>query len=473
MGRHWLTGQHPYDIEIGRLVAFPNLVHNGVPLHGIPLQIKDNIATSHEEGMNTTAGSHALLGSEVASDAPVAAKLRKAGAIFIGKTNMSEEPFGSSSGSGVAMAVGLAAGSLDSETDGSIISPSSRNNIVGIKPTVGLASRTRGEIPSLEQAEEFMAGVHTDASLSAVIPISSTQDTVGPMCRSVADAALLLFFIAGKDESDEATKSQPEIPDYMKALDKDALKGKRLGVPRKLIKEPNLVEEEFNKALDILRSLGAEIVDPADFRNAEELKASEYERLVLTVELKVGVNEYISELHKRPSNIDNLTDVIKFNNENKDKELPEPYHTDQSQFYKSEDSKEDEQYYEAVKKDYELRRTKGIDATLKEFELDAIVLPSNYSYATKAAAIAGYPLVSVPLGFHAGTVEPTPNPPTPLHNEAPDLPFGLCFMGTAYSEYQLISLAYAFEQATQVRLKGRKAFAEAIPKTQLKDVMST
>ncbi|KAF8840643.1 amidase signature enzyme [Paxillus ammoniavirescens] len=433
------------------------------PLHGIPLLLKDNIATLHEEVLTSVSGSHALLGSEVVGDAPVAAKLREAGATFIGKTNMSEwanfrgrvpsgfsgrggqtvspyypngDPSGSSSGSGVAMAVGLAAGSLGSETYGSIISPSSRNNVVGIKPTVGLASRTR------------------------VIPISSTQDTVGPMCRSVADAALLLSFIAGKDESDEATKAQPEIPDYLKALDRDALKGKRLGVPRKLIKETmNLVEEEFNKALDILRSLGAEIVDPADFRNTEELKASEYQSLVLTVELKVGVNKYISELRKRPPNISNLADVIKFNNKNKEKELPEPYHTDQSQFYKSEDSKEDEQYYEAVKKDYELGRTEGIDATLKEFGLDAIVtvLPSSY----------------VPLGFYAETVEPTPNPPTPLHNEAPDMPFGLCFMGTAHSEYQLIGLAYAFEQATQVRLKGRKAIAEAIPKTQLKDVMST
>ncbi|KAF9224888.1 amidase signature enzyme [Gyrodon lividus] len=446
------------------------------PLHGIPLLLKDNIATLHEEGMNTTAGSHALLGSEVSGDAPVAAKLRESGAILIGKTNMSEwanfrgqvpsgfsgrggqtlspyypngDPSGSSSGSGVAMAIGLAAGSLGSETDGSIVSPSSKNNIVGIKPTVGLASRTR------------------------VIPISSTQDTTGPMCRSVADAALLLSFIAGKDESDEATKTQPEIPDYMKALDKDALKSKRLGVPRNLIKDNNLVEEEFNKALDILRSLGAEIVDPADFPNGEELEGSEYERLVLTVELKVGVNKYISELRKRPANINNLADLIKFNSENKEKELPEPYHTDQSQFYKSEDSKEDEQYYEAIKKDYELGRTEGIDATLKKFRLDAIVLPSNYGYATKAAAIAGYPLVTVPLGFHSKTVEPTPNPPTPLHTEAPGMPFGLCFMGTAYSEYQLIGFAYAFEQATQVRLKGRKAFVDAIPKTQLKDVMST
>ncbi|KIJ04272.1 hypothetical protein PAXINDRAFT_22446 [Paxillus involutus ATCC 200175] len=358
------------------------------PLHGIPLLIKDNIATLHEEGMNTTAGSYALLGSEVAGDAPVAAKLREAGAIFIGKSNMSEwaeyrgqvpsgfsgrggqtvspyypngDPSGSSSGSGVAMAVGLAAGSLGSETDGSIVLPSSNSNIVGIKPTVGLASRTR------------------------VIPISSTQDTVGPMCRSVADAALLLYFIAGKDENDEATKSQPEIPHYMKALDKDALKGKKIGVPRNLMKENNPDEEDFNKALDILRSLGAEIVDPADFRNAEELKApdlGEYEEVVLTVELKVGVNKYISELRKRPPNINNLADVIKFNNENKDKELPEPYYTDQSQLYKSEDSKEDEQYYEAIKKDYELGRTEGIDATLKEFELDGFVLPSYNANVT-------------------------------------------------------------------------------------------
>ncbi|KAF9238055.1 amidase signature domain-containing protein [Melanogaster broomeanus] len=448
------------------------------PLHGIPLMLKDNIATLHEEGMNTTAGSYALLGSEVSDDAPVAAKLREAGAIFIAKTNMSEwahyrgnvpsgfsgrggqtlspyypngDAFGSSTGSGVAMAIGLAAGSLGSDTTGSIISPSSRSNIVGIRPTVGLASRTR------------------------VIPISSTQDTTGPMCRSVADAALLLSFIAGKDESDEATKDQPEIPDYTQALDKNVLMSKTLGVPRNLIKEDPLAEEEFNKALDTLRSLGAKIVDPADFPNGDELKASEYVNLVLTVELKVGVNNYISGLRKRPVNINSLADVIKFNNDNKEKELPEPYYTDQSQFYKSENSKEDEQYYEAIKKGYELGRAEGIDATLKKFKLDGIILPSSssYDFVTKTAAIAGYPLVTVPLGFVSDTFEPIPNPPTPLHTEAPGMPFGLCFMGTAYSEYQLISFAYAFEQATQVRLNGRKAFAEAIPKTQLKDVMST
>ncbi|KAF9242305.1 amidase signature domain-containing protein [Melanogaster broomeanus] len=446
------------------------------PLHGIPLMLKDNIATLHEEG------SYALLGSEVVDDAPVAAKLREAGAIFIAKTNLSEwahfrgtvpkgfsgrggqtlSPYypngdasGSSTGSGVAMAIGLAAGSLGSETTGSIIAPSSWNNIVGIKPTVGLVSRTR------------------------VIPVSSTQDTIGPMCRSVADAALLLSFIAGKDDSDEATKDQPEIPDYMKALDKNALMGKTLGVPRNLIKENTPAEEEFNKTLDIFRSLGANIVDPADFPNAEELKASEYVNLVLTVELKVGVNNYISGLRKRPANINSLADVIKFNNENKEKELPEPYYSRSvsvSQRVSCMVVAGKNLHHKLSRKITNLGVQKGIDATFKKFKLDGIILPSSYSAScsvTKAAAIAGYPLVTVPLGFIADTFEPTPNPPTPLHTEAPGMPFGLCFMGTAYSEYQLIGFAYAFEQATQVRMNGRKAFAEAIPKTQLKDVMST
>lgn len=151
------------------------------------------------------------------------------------------------------------------------------------------------------------------------------------MCRSVADAALLLRFIAGKDEDDEATKGQPEIPDYMTALDKNALKGRRLGVPRKLIQDENPYKAEFDKALDVLRSLGADIIDPAEFPSTEELKASEHEDLVLTVEFKLGVNRYIEGLRKRSNNVNNLADIISFNNENKDKELPEPYHTDQSQ----------------------------------------------------------------------------------------------------------------------------------------------
>lgn len=444
------------------------------PLHGIPLLLKDNIATLYDEGMNTTAGSYALLGSVVPRDAFTAAKLREAGAIFIGKTNLSEwagarsiplprgfsgrggqtrcpyypnaDPFASSSGSGVATAVGLAAGSLGTETRASIVAPSSRNNIVGIKPTVGLVSR------------------------SGVVPFSSNQDTPGPMCRSVTDAALLLSFIAGPDPRDEATLRQPGIvPDYMKALNKNALKGARLGVPRAFIRNMKVIEETFNSSLDIFRALGAEIVDPADFSNGEELLASQAEKLVMAVDFKVGISKYISELVEVPTGVKTLSDLIEFNKINPDLELPEPFYTDQSRFTDAEDAQLDDAYFAALAQNFELGRTRGIDATLAKFNLDAIILPTDV-LEPKPTAIAGYPLISVPLGFQPDDVEVLPATPSPLHSQAPGIPFGIAFMGTAYSEFKLISYAYAFEQATHVRLQ-RKAYNDAIPKTQLASVM--
>jgi amidase len=442
------------------------------PLHGIPLLLKDNIATLHEEGMDTTAGSYALLGSVVPRDSFVAAKLRQAGAIFVGKANLSEwagmrgqvpsgfsgrggqthcpyypnaDPLGSSSGSGAAMAIGLAAGSLGSETDGSIVCPSSRNNLVGIKPTIGLVSR------------------------SGVIPISSHQDTTGPMCRSVADATLLLNCIAGPDPRDEATLHQPGvIPDYMRALDKNALKGARLGVPRAFIRNVKTIEETFNSSLDIFRALGAEIVDPADFPATEELLTSKAEELVLTVDLKIDINKYISELVEVPTGVKTLADLIEFNKTHTDLELPPPFYTDQSQFIQSEAAPVDDAYFAALAKDFDLGRTRGIDAVLSQFNLDAIILPTD-AQAHLPAAIAGYPLISVPLGFQADDVEVLPATPSPLHTQAPGLPFGISFVGTAYSEFKLIGYAYAFEQATHVRLQ-RRAYHDAIPRTQLTDV---
>ncbi|KAG1819202.1 amidase signature domain-containing protein [Suillus subaureus] len=368
------------------------------PLHGIPLLLKDNIATLYEEGMNTTAGSYALLGSVVPRDAFAAAKLREAGAIFIGKTNLSEwagarsitlprgfsgrggqtrcpyypnaDPFASSSGSGVAMAVGLAAGSLGTETHASIVAPSSRNNIVGIKPTVGLVSR------------------------SGVVPYSSNQDTPGPMCRSVTDAALLLAFIAGPDPRDEATLRQPGIvPDYMKALNKNALKGTRLGVPRAFIRNIKAIEETFNSSLDVFRALGAEIVDPADFPNGEELLASQAEKLVMTVDFKVGISKYISELVEVPTGVKTLADLIEFNKINADLELPGPFYTDQSRFMDAEGTQVDDAYFAALVRNFDLGRTRGIDATLAKFNLDAIILPTDV-LEPKPTAIAGYPLIS-------------------------------------------------------------------------------
>ncbi|OAX42252.1 amidase signature enzyme [Rhizopogon vinicolor AM-OR11-026] len=442
-------------------------------LHGMPLLLKDNIATLHEEGMHTTAGSHALLGSIVPRDAFVAAKLRAAGAIFLGKANLSEwanyrgkvpngfsgrggqtlcpyypngDPSGSSSGSGVSMAVGLAAGSLGSETDGSIVSPSSRNNVVGIKPTVGLVSR------------------------AGVIPISSHQDTAGPMCRSVTDAALLLSVIAGPDPRDEATLHQPGVlPDYMKALDPNALKGKRLGVPRMFLRDIDTILEAFDASLDVFRALGAEIVDPAEFPCAEEMKESQAETIVLKTDFKVDVAKYISELLEVPTGVKNLADLIEFNKAHADLELIPPYHDDQSRFIAAEATEKDDAFYAALAEDFDLGRTRGIDATLQKFRLDAIILPTD-GVASEPAAIAAYPIISVPLGFQSDTVEVSPNPPAPLHTQAPGLPFGIAFIGTAYSEFNLIGFAYAFEQATHARLK-RRAYAEAIPVTQIKDVL--
>ncbi|KAI0342226.1 amidase signature enzyme [Trametopsis cervina] len=440
------------------------------PLHGIPILLKDNIATMHSEGMNTTAGSFALLGSVVPRDAGVAARLRAAGAILLGKANLSEwanfrgsvpsgfsgrggqatnpyvplgNPSGSSSGSGIATAIGLTAAALGSETDGSIVSPSSANNLVGIKPTVGLTSR------------------------AGVIPISSHQDTVGPMARSVADAATILTVIAGRDPLDNFTLAQPPIvPDYTKALNPHSLKGVRLGVARQFAGNNAATLAAFNASLEIMRGLGATIVDPAIFPDFAEIRASGNETIVLDTDFKVDVNNYIAGLVKVPTGVRSLADLITFNSAHADQELPPPFWTDQSTFIKSENTTVDQAYFDALSADKDLGQTRGIDATLAEFNLDALILPT--SGAAGPAAIAGYPIVTVPLGFQpANTTLP---PATPTRSTGPNMPFGIAFMGTAFSEFKLISFAFAYEQATHNRLKVL-AFSEAIPKTQLKDVV--
>ncbi|KAI0704211.1 amidase signature enzyme [Cerioporus squamosus] len=441
------------------------------PLHGIPILVKDNIATVAVEGMNTTAGSFALLGSIVRRDAHVASKLRAAGAIILGKANLSEwahfrgnvpsgfsgrggqatspyvplgDPSGSSSGSGISSAIGLAAGALGSETDGSIISPSNMNNLVGIKPTVGLTSR------------------------AGVIPISSHQDTVGPMTRSVTDAAIILHAIAGKDPRDNFTLAQPNVvPDYTKALRKDALRGVRLGVPRKLFTRTNSnIVAAFNASLDTIRGLGATIVDPADFPDFEELEASNNETIVLDTDFKVQIAQYISELLHVPTGVKNLADLIAFNIAHADEELVEPFWTDQSEFIESENTTVNQAFFDAIAADKDLGATRGIDATLKTFAVDALLMPSNV--ASGPAAIAGYPIVTVPLGFLPANT--TLAPARPTRSSGPNQPFGIAFVGTAFSEFELISFAFAYEQATHNRLK-QLAFPEAIPKTQLADVV--
>lgn len=429
--------------------------------------------------MNTTAGSFSLLGSVVPQDAGVVKRLRKAGAILLGKANLSEfahfrggnlasgwsgrggqntnayfpnaDPCGSSSGSGVATSIGLTAVSLGSETDGSITCPSSNNNLAGIKPTVGLTSR------------------------AGVIPISEHQDTIGPMTRSVTDAAIVLSVIAGRDPNDNFTLAQPSVvPDFTKALNKNALKGKRIGVPRKVFLNDSITGNDpsigvaFEEALLTMKSLGAEIVDPADLPSAEEILLSNNETIVLDVDFKVQLNAYYESLIKNPSGVRSLADLIKFNDEHKDLEEP-PGFTSQSILIESEATVGfNATFFEALAFDQELGGKRGIDSALKQHRLDALVLPAP-GFTTTPAAIVGYPIVTVPLGFFPDNVTIGEAGPQTVY-PAPGVPFGLSFFGTAFSESTLIGIAYAYEQKTQTRLQ-RKAFSAAIPKTQLSDVV--
>ncbi|KAH0581111.1 hypothetical protein H2248_012239 [Termitomyces sp. 'cryptogamus'] len=443
-------------------------------LHGIPILLKDNIATIASEGMNTTAGSFSLLGSVVPDDAGVVKRLRKAGAIILGKANLSEfaefrgnlasgwsgrggqstnayfpnaDPCGSSSGSGIAASIGLVAVTLGTETDGSITCPSSHNNIAGIKPTVGLTSR------------------------AGVIPISEHQDTVGPMARSMTDAAIVLSIIAGPDPNDNFTLAQPPIvPDFTQALKNDALDGKRIGVPRRVFLDATDtdISTAFEEALAVLRGLGATIVDPADLPSADEILASNNETVVLDVDFKVQLNNYYAGLKSNPSGVRSLADLIAFNNDNPSLEEPLGF-TDQSILIESEATDGfTSAYFSSLAADRELGGALGIDAALQAHDLDALVLPAD-GFTTVPAAIVGYPIVTVPLGFFSDNVTIGRAGPETVY-PAPGVPFGLSFLGTAFSEFDLVGFAYAYEQKTRTRL-ARKAFPAAIPKTQLIDVV--
>ncbi|KIP05450.1 hypothetical protein PHLGIDRAFT_25089 [Phlebiopsis gigantea 11061_1 CR5-6] len=449
-------------------------------LHGIPVLLKDNIATVASEGMNTTAGSFSLLKSVVPDDAGVVKRLRAAGAIILGKANLSEfahfrgnlasgwsgrggqctnayfphaDPCGSSSGSGVASSIGLTAVSLGTETDGSITCPSSNNNLAGIKPTVGLTSR------------------------AGVIPISEHQDTVGPITRSIADAAVVLSIIAGPDPNDNFTLAQPTpVPDFTKALNKNALKGKRIGVPRRVFLNDTItgndpfVNQVFEQALDTIRALGATVVDPADLPSADEIAVSGNETTVLDVDFKIQLDAWYASLKSNPSGVRSLADLIAFNDANPALEEP-PRFEDQSEHRLIESEATtgmNATYFQALAFNKDLGRTRGIDAALQQFKLDALVLPAP-GFTTVPAAIAGYPIVTVPLGFYPDNVTIALAGPETVY-PAPGVPFGLSFLGTAFSEFDLVGFAFAYEQKTQTRL-ARKAFAEAIPTTQLIDII--
>ncbi|EMD88568.1 hypothetical protein COCC4DRAFT_209187 [Bipolaris maydis ATCC 48331] len=435
------------------------------PLHGLPVLIKNNIATADE--MNNTAGSWSLIGAKVPRDATVAAKLRKAGAIILGKTNLSQwanyrssnssngwsaqggqtygayfpgqDPSGSSSGSGVAASIGLAFGTLGTETDGSIISPSQVNNIVGIKPSVGLTSR------------------------SLVIPISEHQDTVGPIARTVKDAAYILQAIVGPDQYDNYTSAIPwaknatnvTVPDYVSACRLDALEGKRIGVPRNAIGTPDVstapVYAAFEAALDVLRSAGAIVVEGTNYTAWDQYLQSNAEGIVLDGDFSPNLASYLSQLTYNPNNVTTLEEVRSFTQTFPAEAYPNrnTAQFDSSIAQSQNFSNTDAQFWAAYQEDLYLGGEGGLLGALVTYNLDAVVLPSLV--ASGISAIIGGPVVTVPLGAYPANTTVIKNSRGDLNATAPNVPFGISFAGNLWSEESLIGFAYAFEQRTMVR----------------------
>ncbi|AMW03893.1 amidase [Gemmatimonas phototrophica] len=415
-------------------------------LHGIPVLVKDNLDTG--DRMQTTAGSRALVGTPASADSTVVAKLRAAGAVLLGKTNLSEwanfrstrstsgwsgrggqtkhpyvldrNPCGSSSGTGTAIAANLATVGIGTETDGSIICPSSICGLVGLKPTVGLVSR------------------------AGIVPISVSQDTAGPMTRTVTDAALVLSVIRGRDERDAATVQQTlPTDDYVKALRPTALEGARLGVSRNMAGFHPAVDAAFNAAIAVLRAAGAVIIDPCNVPTVGKYDAAELE--VLLYEFKDGLNAYLAS---RGDTVKyrTLEALMAYNTEHAAEEMPW-FAQELFEQAHAKGTLSDAAYQEALQTCRRLSRDEGLDALFAQHQLSAVIAPSNgpswttdwvngdrYSGGNSSvAAVAGYPSLTVPMAYTAG------------------LPLGLSFIGTAYTESTLLGLGYAFEQKTKAR----------------------
>ena len=421
------------------------------PLHGVPILIKDNVETS--DRMMTTAGSLALEGWYAPRDAPLIERLRAAGAVILGKTNLSEwanfrsthslsgwsgrggqtrnpydtnrTPSGSSSGSAVAVAANLCAMAVGSETDGSIVSPASTNGIVGLKPTVGLVSR-RG-----------------------IVPISHSQDTAGPLARSVRDAAVMLSAMAGLDAADPASAAVGERfdPDFARYVDPNGLRGARLGIARKFFADSAPLNGFLDGCVAALRDAGAIIVDPADLPLHGSFGAAEQD--VLLYEFKADLNAYLRRLPPTFP-VRSLAALIRFNEAHKDREMPlfdqELLHQSQAK-----GALTDKAYLDARAACLKATRGNGIDAVLSQHKLDAMVSltsgpawlidtvngDSDTGGCSAPAAVAGYPHITVPAGLYRG------------------LPIGLSFFGAAFSEPKLIKLASGYESTARARVPPR------------------
>lgn len=416
------------------------------PLHGIPVLIKDNIDTGDK--MQTTAGSLALEGHVAEKDAFIVKKLREAGAVLLGKTNLSEwanfrstnsssgwsgrggqvrnpycldrSPCGSSSGTGAAVTANLCAIGIGTETDGSIVCPSGVNGIVGLKPTLGLWSR------------------------NGIIPIAHSQDTAGPMARTVKDAAILLGALAAFDQSDAKTHIEKgEIfSDYTQFLNADGLNGMRLGIATQMTGFHKGVTELFKQAVEVMKTKGAEILDEVTFEHRQKWGAAEWE--VLLYEFKTDLNNYLQNHPNAPAK--NLEELIAFNKQHADKEMPW-FGQEIFEMAQEKGDLTSEDYLKALEEAKRFTQKEGIDAVMNKHRLDAIIAPTNgpawnidwvngdhFSGSSSApAAISGYPNITVPMGFVHG------------------LPAGISIFGRAWSEPALLKIAYAFEQATKHR----------------------
>ena len=418
------------------------------PLHGIPVLLKDNIDTG--DSQQTTAGSLALEGSHAPKDAFLVDRLRTAGAVILGKTNMSEwanfrsnhstsgwssrggqcrnpyvldrNPCGSSSGSGAAISANLSAVAVGTETDGSIVCPASANGLVGIKPTLGLVSR------------------------SGIIPIAASQDTAGPLARSVADAAVLLGALTGVDPGDGATaaSSSQAGTDYTRFLKPDGLKGTRIGVPRKLFFGYHPATDAIiEEAIREMARQGATIVDPCDLPHAGEYDAAEFE--VLLYEFKAGLNAYLAKLGP-DAPVHTLAEVISYNEKEKARVLP--FFGQETMIQaEAKGSLTEKAYKDALAKCRKLSRSSGLDPLFSKHQLDALVAPTGHpawptdlvngdhflGASSTPAAVSGYPSISVPAGYLFG------------------LPVGLSLIGKPWQEGTLIRMAYAYEEATKQR----------------------
>ncbi|KAL8969581.1 MAG: hypothetical protein Q9183_001939 [Haloplaca sp. 2 TL-2023] len=445
------------DIDIENLHS---LFDNG-SLTSVNL-VHDNIATKDQ--MNNTAGSYALVGAKVSRESSVVTRLRDAGAVILGKATMGEwaqcrsrkassshgwsayggqvlgayypqqDPSGSSSGSAVAVSIGLAVGSIGTETSGSIVNPAERSNVVGIKPTLGLTSR------------------------DMTIPISLRQDTLGPIGRTVKDAAYMLTAIAGKDTFDNWTSTQPYdvTPDYVKSCNYLGLKGARVGIPRNGIDyytddSTNPVMAAFEKAIQTVREAGARVIEEANFSSFDPPSFARNSSIVLDTDFVSGLADYLSSLSSNPNKIHSLHDIAHFTKAHSGEEFPDrdTYVWDR-QLGRNLTSSSAESWA-AYQANLLMGGENGVVGALDRHKLDALIMPTFSSF--HLPAIAGLPVITVPLGFYPAQTPLKKNLKRTMVSVAPNIPFGISFVGRRWSEEKLISLAYAFEQRTMIRRK--------------------